>query len=263
MDRHLNCFLSYNYDNELIENNLTRSFIVTLSGLSPETKNNLLTTLKSELSCYNFYDACFALQDNIEINPRVFKQHKIITISTDNIVCNKDVFSAIDKDVIKATLLTKNVPSGAPDILKKLCSGSIPDAWIFDGVKHEYCFLIECKKQGDFIYYPQIIRHAFEHYGIADIDEVDLCTINITWYDILGNLNELVKGKKFQNLQEQFILNQAIEYLGFFGYCEFKGFNFPELTSIPRPQHYLNITDKGKLFFFNKLDNPPDFKIKF
>ena len=36
-DRYLNLFYSYNRDNELIENNLTRAFIVTLQTIEPAT----------------------------------------------------------------------------------------------------------------------------------------------------------------------------------------------------------------------------------
>ena len=41
-DRHLNLFFSYNSDNELIENNLTRAFVVMLRAVGPSTRERIL-----------------------------------------------------------------------------------------------------------------------------------------------------------------------------------------------------------------------------
>ena len=67
-DPHLNLFYSYNQDNELIENNLTRAWIVTLRMLSAEIRNLFLQTLfKNHLQVPDeqlpsFRTAHFALQ---------------------------------------------------------------------------------------------------------------------------------------------------------------------------------------------------------
>ena len=44
-DQHLNLFYTYNRDSELIENNLTRAWIVTMRMLSAETRSQLLQAL--------------------------------------------------------------------------------------------------------------------------------------------------------------------------------------------------------------------------
>ncbi len=258
MDRHLNSYLSYNYANELIENNLTRAFIVTLMGLSEETRNALLSSLSIVFSSYDFSCAKFALQSNIEINPREPKNKYIVTLSTDTFYSLEDKFKSIKKDVIKSTLSSKVSPAGSPEILKDLCRGSIPDAWIYDEAGN-YCFLIECKKQWDYIYYPQIIRHAYEYFGLDDIDEIEKCTVRLTWYDLLDAFLEIIENNRFSNRQEEFMIENFIQYLGFFGYSKFKGFNFTNLLAHPRIKFVID--EYMKLFIFKGLKKPPKFRL--
>jgi len=82
MDRHLNCFYTYNQSNELIEDNLTRALIVTLSWLSNTTRNSLLHKLKGVFPAFDFSTAKFSLHE-IEFSPKIFRNQYIMTISTD------------------------------------------------------------------------------------------------------------------------------------------------------------------------------------
>lgn len=93
-DRHLNLFYTYNRDNELIENNLTRAFIVFLSTVSGEVRHKILSTLlgrsdktngsSADAEGLDFKDACFALQSNINpYLPQNADRKALLTISTE------------------------------------------------------------------------------------------------------------------------------------------------------------------------------------
>lgn len=93
-DRHLNLFYTYNRDSELIENNLTRAFIVFLSIVSSEARNKILSTLleRSHKTINNTVDAegldlanaSFALQSNIDRHlTRRSGRQLLLTISTE------------------------------------------------------------------------------------------------------------------------------------------------------------------------------------
>jgi len=258
MDKHLNCFLSYN--DELIENNLTRAFIVTLAGISEATRDKFLSSLSLRFSSYDFSYAKFALQNNIEIDPKESKNKYVVTLSSHTYYSLEDEFKDIEKDIIRITLSTKKPPTGSPKILEDLRGGSIPDAWIYDGLRNDYCFLIECKIGGDCIYYPQIIRHAYEHFGLDDLAEIENCTVKLTWHDILDSFIRIVENDMYRNKQEHFIIENFVQYLGFFGYLQFKGFNFANLMA---PSSIKLIIDQYmKLFRFQRLENPPKISLK-
>ncbi len=97
MDRHLNCFYSYNNDEELIENNLTRSLIVTLMGISDFTRGLMLSSLSGPFKNCNFDDAEFALQNYISVNPKFFKHKYLVTLAADSMIQGMDEYLDIDK----------------------------------------------------------------------------------------------------------------------------------------------------------------------
>ncbi|GAF93132.1 unnamed protein product, partial [marine sediment metagenome] len=95
-DKYLNLFFSYNQDNELIEDNLTRAFILSLSLLSPSSLQVILSKLltdpyKSNSTQQNpfeidFSNAKFALQGNIdEYIPLRAAQKILLSISTEKL----------------------------------------------------------------------------------------------------------------------------------------------------------------------------------
>lgn len=263
MDKHLNCFLSYNHDNELIENNLTRTFIVTLMGLSNETRKIFLYSLNNVFELFDFSSAKFALQNNIEVNPMEFDQKYIVTISTDTFCYLRKEFSEINKAYIKQTLHkgvpSSDIPEEPREHLKAICFGSIPDAWIYDGSDMRYCFLVECKKQSDHIYYPQILRHAYKNFNMDDIDEVNKYTVRLTWYEVLEGLLKIIDDRIYKNEQEKFIVMNFVQYLGFFEYSKFDGFNFADLPH--SPQIRFSVSESIDSFRFKKLVRPSNFKI--
>ena len=261
MDKHLNCFYSYNHDYELIENNLTRAFILTLKGMSQVTKNIFLPNLHSIFYKYDLSHMNFALQNNIEMNPKDFKNKIILTLSTDTFCLYEKELKSFNKEFVKNTLTSRKCPSNFPDYLQNLCYGSIPDAWIYDGENNHYCILIECKKQDDKLYYPQLIRHAYANFGYHDVNEIEKNTIKLTWNNILEGLLKIVKNNEYCNAQEEFLLENFIEYLGFFGYSVFKGFNFNKLTAHPSFDFIIN--KNIKLFNFNELRRNPKIEFEF
>lgn len=255
MDQHLNLFFTYNRDNELIENNLTRAFIVTLRTLSKETRNIFLQNLNMIFSSIDFSNAEFELQ-NSNINKIKFRIKFIVTLSTHTGFYLESEYKSINKNSIKCILCNK-IPNakGNNFLLESILQGSVPDAWIYDGFGNQYCFLIECKKRGDIINYAQIIRHAYKHFGWDDLEEIDSKTIRLTWYNILSQYMEIWVNQTYQNEQEGFIINNFIEYLSFFGYYLFRGFNFVKLPSIGF--QFLIIDKINVLFRFNDLKGVP------
>jgi len=279
-DRHLNIFYSYNQDNELIENNLTRAFIVTLSSITTETRNCLFHSLSDSFKFHDFSEAGFALQSS-NIDPLNFERRYIVTLSSHRGFLWEHEYKELDKNIIRLTLETKCCPVGYQqnDLLQSLCYGSIPDAWIYDN-NLRYCFLIECKKQGDCINYPQIIRHAYENYKLSDVEEIDKVTIKITWYDIVAGFKDIIRNKVTVNNQESAIISNFIEYLSFFGYYHFDGiqldgllpvpafvfsskllslFRFKELR--PQPSGLSLLTGIKKLFEFNQMVTHASFQL--
>jgi hypothetical protein len=210
-DRHLNLFYSYNRDNELIENNLTRVWIVSLRMLSAEIRSLFLQTLlelplrKMEKRAPSFDTAHFALQGHFDT--RLLKhmaQKYIITIAT---------FRDMDEDAFAQ-------PS-------KDAGDSIPDAWIFDP-EQGYCFLVEAKVGSNPLGARQVISHAKRWLDVSVKDHL----VALTWYDVLNVIQEISIHVTSQ--QEGLILKEFNQYLGFFGYRLFTGFDFGTLPDIPR-----------------------------
>lgn len=258
MDNHLNLFYSYNQDNELIENNLTRAFIVTLRTITSKIRNSLFHNLCDSFKVYDFSEADFALQST-NIDPMNFEGRYIVTLSSHKGFSWEHEYKELDKDIIKMALENKCCPAdfGQSDLLQTLCYGSIPDAWIYD--KHfKFCFLIECKKQGDCINYPQIMRHAYENFKLTDVEEIDKVTIKVTWCDIAAILTNIMKNKLFENNQEAAVIKNFVEYLSFFGYYHFEGMQLDGLLPVPdfsfsSKLHYL--------FRFNQIVIHPSFQL--
>lgn len=260
VDKHLNCFYSYNRDNKLIENNLTRALIITLMNVSNGTKSNILSTLlnteDSGTRLYSFTDACFALQNNI--SPKIIKEIKgkyILTIAGDSFIQKETEYNSI-KDYVKEMLENGEPSPGSEHMLSELRSGSIPDAWIYDERDKHYCFLVECKLPEDSLYYEQIIRHANKHFGITDLDVLENKTIRLTWNDILEAIDKLTT-KADDNLCtiDQFLINNFVEFLSFYRIYLFKGIEIGEVPCLNMGT-IISTSETFKLFDFASLGEP-------
>lgn len=244
-DCHVNLFYSYNRDNELIENNLTRALIVTLSFLTEETRGRLIGKMvngslrKLGVSSFpSFHKVEFALQGYMNKNIISNCNHLyVLVIATDR-------FTDIEDLIIQDEQIEFDA---------EVYEDSIPDGWIFN-VDIGYCFLLEAKVGTYPINPAQIYSHA---YGWLEIpkEEIQNHIISLTWHDVLRAIEYV--GEHISNQQEYLILKNLEEFIGFFGYRLFQGFDFKDL-------HLLTDIDLFSEFgylelnFINLLD-PPEF----
>jgi hypothetical protein len=247
MDKHLNLFFSYNHDNELIENNLTRAWIVTLRMLSSSTRNRLLRSLLRahlwRLSTgrrpdeLNFSHVELALQGKMDKHrSRKCVNRYILAIAS------------VHNDVMLDGIARSDSFAGAEH-------KSIPDAWLIDR-SNQYCFLIESKVGFNPINEKQIRRHGSDWLGITTVNELRRSVVALTWLDIVESLNAATG---IASEQDSNLMFQLIEYLSFFGYRTFQGFKFQSF--LPPPNVKLGLPAPVPRLKFNRLDLPPSFKI--
>ena len=250
MDRHLNLFYSYNQDSELIENNLTRAWIVTLRLLSPQVREHLLQHLLGKafqrqpgqiMPQLSFVQAQFALQTHMDrLLSRRAKLRYLLTIATERL-----------------DLEAGENQAQAPLIEPNLYSDSIPDAWIFDP-GGEYCFLIE-SKVGDYPLDPdQLFSHTEGWLGQSKTD-APAHMLSLTWVDVASAIQQLDIA---MNDQEMLLLENLVEFLSLYGYRPFKGFSFaaldqPPFISIHPPRRKAHTAWMD----FAALQNPPQFQL--
>ena len=216
MDPHLNLFYSYNADNQLIENNLTRAWVVVLRLLTPESRDILLSRLihpaleyQGSPKRFSFRDAQFALQGHIDPGFAHNCKHRyILTIASE------------DWKLV-----------GEAPIIDASSGGSIPDAWIFDQ-EGDYCFLIEVKSGYYSLDAGQLYAHAINWLNIP-AHQVEDHLLSFTWFDAASLIFELLQDISSLNLQERLILNDLSAYLGFFDYLPLKGISFMGLGAPP------------------------------
>ena len=261
-DQHSNLFYSYNQDTELIENNLTRALIVTLRLLSGPARALLLNgiladpiqgTTNREFHLPSFSKTEFALQGDMEKRKvREFPKRFVLTIASDR-------YSSPDNgenSEFEEESFTYSPVDGV--------YSSIPDAWIYNE-DEGYCFLIEAKVGLNQLYESQVISHASDWLGFSDRSEIQDHIISTTWFDVLEAIHQVLAesfvGKLDLNQQESQILEALCEFLGFYGYWLFQGFNFKQ---IPMPLDFRLFRDDGSDVYsrgFSNLGVPPSFRL--
>ncbi len=242
-DRHLNLFYSYmarDEEGRPLEDNLTRAFINTVRMLPSNRSEQLL-------------DSLFARAKHRMVSPSDPKP-----LGGDEAVRLRD----IDFGQVDATL-QENVPSSRhpwqvedgrrymvtissgdePKPGSKSDGGSCPDAWLFSKGAPSYCFLIESKCWSDNPIDPgQMCRHWNEWFARSNKDykswdELAPTLLDLTWYDVLeavdsvlpeltgraGNASKADCEPPGDN--EKMVLTHLWEYIGYYGYRLFKGFN--------------------------------------
>lgn len=229
-DRHLNLFYTYNRDTELIENNLTRAFIVFLSVISGEGRHKILSTLlkrshrtvndPANVERLDFRDACFALQSNIDRGLAKSSVRKLLlTISTEPLDISPGIVAA-----------GRNSTDGSEND-----SGptSVPDAWIYSDTR-AYCILIEAKVGSYPLNIGQLEAHASDWFGssLGDLNSRNsLCSI--TWIDVLKTLRDASNDDSCVNPSEKALLSHLTEFINYYGYRLFEGFDFTGLCDSP------------------------------
>lgn len=216
-DRHLNLFYSYNRDNELIENNLTRAFIVTLQTIEPATSQAMLQRLvrgpleSTGFECPSFSNVQYALQGHIDRTLIVDYSGFVLAIATDHVLPGDEI---------------------APDAATR--ASSIPDAWVIAD-SDRCCFLIESKIGGNPLDDEQLRQHAAGWLGISE-GEFKERLLSISWVQVLGVVEQVldeVRTGLIVNRQERLILSAMAEFLGYCNYRLFRGFDFSSLRSAP------------------------------
>ena len=239
MDRHLNLFYSYNRDNELIENNLTRAFIVTLRAVGTGARDAILRALVAErldalmIPCPSFGNAEFALQANLnKERARSSPSQVLLTIAT---------------DLVEAL--------GDGDTTRRVTS-SIPDAWIIAG---DCCFLIEAKVGTNPLSELQVLDHAYGWFGLTG-EELEQRHVGLTWYMVHGVIERFLHASNEAvglNEQERGLLGSLAEYLEYFGYRYFNGIRFERLA--PAPSILLYPRRRTACLALGALPDPPSF----
>jgi len=227
-DKHLNLFYTYNRDAELIENNLTRAFIVVLSAVSGETRHHLLSALLEKsrkmtqnpagIARFDFTNACFALQSNIDRSiPQNSSGKVLLTISTEPL------------DLSSHLIATEMAQPHEDNDERSFAS--VPDAWIYNDT---YCLLLEVKV-GDYpLNIGQLHAHARDWFGLS-LNHLRshhaLCSV--TWIDVLEALDAMSKERAYIHPVEETLLQHIREFVGYYGYRLFAGIDFGALDAPP------------------------------
>ncbi|MEO0050742.1 MAG: hypothetical protein ABIK42_06330, partial [candidate division WOR-3 bacterium] len=124
------------------------------------------------------------------------------------------------------------------------------------------CFLIECKRGGNPVIEEQIIKHAKNYFGFND-NELKEKRLDLTWGEVLWVIEKFVsdfpKERIYNtNEQERYVLENFRDFLGFYGYRIFKGFDFEQITECPDWQIYVPAFAG---IDFKNIPNPPDFRL--
>lgn len=258
-DRHLNLFYTYNRDTELIENNLTRAFIVFLSILSGEVRHNILTrllkraheTTKNAINIENldFREARFALQSNIDrYIPKNSSRKLLLTISTE----------PLDPSFTIAATGTE----AAAEIENDGYFTSVPDAWVYDDAQ-TYCILLEAKVGSYPLDIGQLKAHAMDWFG-SSLQNLVACNSlgSITWIEVL----EILRGTiSYVDSSGGRFIAHMMEFISYYGYRLFDGIDFGDLCMPPdwiignlllRKSRALDLN-------FHHLESPPDFMLMY
>ncbi len=259
-DRHLNLFYTYNRDSELVENNLTRAFVVSLSIVPGETRHNILSSLleksrrtgrdPANADKLNFTHARFALQSHVDrYLPKNAGTKLLLTISTEPL------------DAAPGLALTDE--ASADEIGNGGGSTSVPDAWVYSNTR-AYCILIEAKVGSYPLDGGQLRSHANDWFGLS-LETLSsngsLCSV--TWVDVLESLREALSDRSSSGPSEKALLSHLMEFLGYYGYRLFEGFDFgglrvpPDLTIRNLPSSERGALNLG----FDRLAMPPDFAL--
>lgn len=257
-DRHLNLFYTYNRDTELVENNLTRAFIVFLSIVSGEPRQEILSTLLGRshqdtdnpiaVKGLDFTDTYFALQSNIDqLVPRHSARKLLLAISTEPL-------DTTDDNIIADTTFTDEPESG---------SGfrAVPDAWVYDKAR-AYCVLIEAKVGSYPLNIGQLQAHVSDWFG-SNLSALNLrgSLCSVTWIDVLETLRE-VSSNLSLTPSEVTLFTHMAEFISFYGYHVFDGIDFTDLCDPPGLVVGYPLSAVGHTSIDLSLDNlssPPTF----
>ncbi len=220
-DRHLNLFYSYNRDNQLIENNLTRALVVTLRHLRPSLRKIVLAEIMLDAALdLDFEGVKFALQGNVDRASVAKAQRKYVLTLSSNI----------------PQLLTGS---------REIKGRSIPDAWIL-GRENTYCILVESKVGNNPLNADQISDHAEGWLGLQGENESQRAIISSSWVRVCDALADIMEDRAPVNATplEKELISELLQFLQFFGYRSFRG--LARNTMAPPPAFILGAGKKSE-----------------
>lgn len=250
-DKHLNLFYSFaqGKDNSLknigvLEDNITRSFLITLSNLGKNGRRNFFKNLLNmDVKKEIFYD----LQniDNIDLLKQIQKiEEKILLIiSSRKTNITKESFSKVGFSKYETLIKINNESKGA--VITALCDhykkgrnenfneqyeingisipnedlislyelmhGCRPDGWIFS---KNFAILIESKIGNNAMNEYQLFRHLVDKKGFS-INQKDILTgklcdkyklISLSWKEVLDNLVDLDRDNIFVKEFKEYLI---------------------------------------------------------
>jgi hypothetical protein len=260
-DKHLNLFYTYNRDNELIENNLTRALIVSLAIVSGETRHHILSKLlksthktntPTNIESLDFTNTQFALQSNIDRSiPKNSGRKLLLTISTEPLDISTGI-AGTDMELTDETGDGSNFTS-------------IPDAWVYDDAQ-TYCILIEAKVGSYPLAMGQLQSHAMDWFG-SSLQSLNIsdALYSITWIDVLEILRNTLKERVYADSSEEKLITHIMKFISYYGYRLFDGVDFSDLNAPPDLMIGNPSSQENKTLSFNlhELGLPPDFMLTF
>lgn len=183
-NRHLNIF--YPYRREVIEQNLTRAFIIVLRILNSEARNALLKVIVGDICPSSVIDEeqlTYTIEDATPA-PKNCKFKRLVAISTTGVIVEDT-----DKD-----------------------AKSIPDAQIRVGSGNDAVIMIESKVRSNTLSRDQLKRHA----AILG-EELDSVIHVVTWNKISSEVSKLVYGGSLSDT-EVFVAQEFLNFLNMYGY---------------------------------------------
>lgn len=259
-DNHLNLFYTYNRDNELIENNLTRAFVVFLSIISGQNRHAILSRLldtKYSIHTKNishrnwdFTNVQFALQSNIARHiPRNSAQKILLTITT-------ETFDALERIDDADEITNRKINDDSK-------FSSVPDAWIYD-ISQDFCILIEAKIGSNPLEFSQLKAHVRNWFGLTWHKLIKSNTsYSITWIDVLETLEELYNNLEMTESSDRHLIFHLMEFINYYGFRVFKGIDYSGLDDQPgfHFERHRSIGNIASKMNFSKLEPPLNFQI--
>ncbi len=262
-DKHLNLFYTYNRDEERIENNLTRAFIVFLSVISGPSRQAILSNLLAKahrplnktmgVGDLDFTVAQFALQSRIDSHiPQSAERKILLTVSSEPLGKSVSI-SGTDAPI------TGEMNNGGN-------SSSVPDGWIYDK-SQVLCVLVEAKVGSNPLHIGQLQAHALHWFGstLEDLIAADSLS-SVTWIDLLQTLKDLretLNERSYAEFCEEQLISHLMEFVNYYGYHLFDGLHLDRLDAQPAFHlgHDLSRESAASILNFSHLQLCPNFQI--
>jgi hypothetical protein len=112
----------------------------------------------------------------------------------------------------------------------------------------------------------QLVSHAATQLGI-NVSHLANHLISLSWIDVITTIQQLEDASEVirLNQQEELLLSEFKDFLGFYGYRKFEGFSWSGLQSPPRfmlKKHSIGSIKRKGFLELSDLLPAPNFRIK-